>query len=100
MMIANRFKFKNIVPLALALVFISQASYLNYVFTLNHIRYQEEKAAIEQIGYTLKNNYPADKPVVFVGEFEPSDNITEKVRVNENSIGYKIAKKPTLWLLI
>lgn len=93
MMIANRFKFKNIVPLALALVCISQASYLNYVFTLNHIRYQEEKAAIEQIGYTLKNNYPADKPVVFVGKFELSDNITEKVRVNENSIGYKIAKK-------
>ena len=96
MTVANRLKLKNIVPLALALVCIFQAAYLNYVFTLNHIRYQEEKAAIEQIGYTLKNNYPADKPVVFVGKFELCDNITEKVRVDEKSIGYKIAKKTNI----
>ncbi len=89
---ANKLRFKNTVPAVLALVCILQASFLNYTFTLNYIRYEQEKAVIQEIGTELEESFSKDKPVIFIGKLQLSNNINEKIAVKKESFGYKTAK--------
>lgn len=58
-----------------------QASYLNYFLELNHRRSEAEEAIIRQINYDLKADYPADKPVIFVGKHTLSATFSEAASV-------------------
>lgn len=62
-----------------------QANYLNCFLYMNHLRSVEEVNVVRDVGRTLQAEYPQEKPVVFVGEYQLSPRILEAVSVSENS---------------
>lgn len=75
----------------LAYFIILQITNTNYWFNADYQRYQEEKSVVMQVGNTLYQNYDINKPVVFVGDYELSDNIKELTYIKVDSIPYKLA---------
>ena len=80
--------FKIIVGLFLFLCH-HQATYLNSLLTLDHLRSENEIAMVRKMGYDLKSEYD-DKEVVFVGEYSLGDYINEEVIVGKSSWNEKL----------
>ena len=57
------------------LLFITwrQAAHMHRFLALNNLRYDNEAAVIQQIGYTLSTEYDTEKPLIFVGNFSNGD---------------------------
>ena len=70
---------------------ILQITNTNYWLNADYQRYQEEKSVVMQVGNTLYQNYDINKPVVFVGDYELSDNIKELTCMKVDSIPFKLA---------
>lgn len=79
---------KVCVSLSMSLAVILQISNTNFWFNLDIQRYNEEKMVVQQIGYTLYQEYDTNKPVVFVGKYELSDSIKEKVFAKKDLLYY------------
>ncbi len=90
MLVANSLRWKQAVPILLCFVCLYQATHLNYLFTLNQLRYQEEAAVINKIGQDIESSYDTSKPVVFVGGYEYSDRIAEQTQVIAGSGRYEL----------
>ena len=69
-----------------------QAVYMNYFLSLNHIRSEEEAYVIREIGTELEANYPAGKPVIFVGRYELCPNTQEAASISENDFRWSLYK--------
>ncbi len=78
------------VTFALCLLCIVQSVNLNYWLTLNHLRSEEEQRVIYDIGNDLTKKYDMSKPVVFVGSYWLSDEITELASIPKEDIRWKI----------
>lgn len=59
-----------------------QASDLSHWFELDYHRYEEERDVVKQVGYTLSSQFDISKPVVFVGEYQLSNYIQNKIMVH------------------
>lgn len=79
------------VCVVLAYFTILQVTNTNFWFNADYQRYQEEKSVVQQVGNALYQNYDINKPVVFVGDYELSDNIKELTYIKVDSIPYKLA---------
>ena len=57
------------------LLFITwrQAAHMHRFLALNNLRYDNEAAVMQQIGYTLSTEYDTSKPLIFVGNFSNGD---------------------------
>lgn len=57
------------------LLFITwrQAAHTHRFLALNNLRYDNEAAVMQQIGYTLSTEYDTSKPLIFVGNFSNGD---------------------------
>lgn len=86
------FVIKRIVVVLLIVVCINQISELNYWFNAEEIRYQNEKATLEQISYKLNSEYDIDKPIVFVGKYSLPQNVEEKIMLQEDTLSYKLLR--------
>ncbi|MBR6619620.1 MAG: glucosyltransferase domain-containing protein [Clostridia bacterium] len=83
---------RKIVVAVLIIVCINQITELNYWFNLEDIKYQNEKATVQQIANKLDTEYDTEKPVVFVGKYYVGDYVEEKVVIQEGTFAYKLWK--------
>ena len=86
---SNKRYIKNIVFLTMMWVCIIQAFNLNYWLSLNHLRSEEEEKVIYDIGGELSRNHDINKPVVFVGGYRLSTEITELDSISKSDIRWK-----------
>ena len=82
---------KNLCMFAVFIVIFYQAKDIYQWQYVNDLRFQKEKQDIIAIGneITSKYNY-TKKPVIFVGNYTLSENITERITVKPKSLHYKI----------
>lgn len=73
-----------------ALVCMHQASTMNYYLTMNHLRSEEEAKVIQEIGQELTSKYDLEKPIIFTGTFDLSDDLKERVRVGKEDVRWKM----------
>lgn len=89
--------FRNSIKTALIVIvaFINfyQISSLHNIFYMNYLRYQEEKIALINIANELQTKYNTDKPVVFIGNYELSDYIKEKLYIKQTDLRVKFIRK-------
>ncbi len=76
MLFVNQYKCRNIFTILLCFLCLQQSIYLNYLFTLNQLRYEEEVQVIDRI-YEDIENLNLDKPILFVGEYSLSEHISK-----------------------
>jgi len=88
----NKKTVRRIICVVCSYIIILQISNTNYWFNTDCMRYEEEKSVILQVGTTLYQSYDMNKPVVFVGEFELSDNIKDMTYIKTDSIAYRAFK--------
>lgn len=81
------------VKVLLCCLCVYQAIYLNYFLTLNHLRSEEEAQVVRTIGTQLQADYDMEKPVIFVGDYQLSDSITERASIQKYSLRWKIYAK-------
>ena len=67
------------------LICLQMASFLNYVFFLNHQRSENESALAYSVGYQLMNEYPHGKRICFVGWGTSGDYIERQLRTDPQS---------------
>lgn len=83
---------------------LHQAMYVNYFLTLNHYRSEAENRIVEDIGDDLQDNFPADKPVIFMGSPLTlksdiiNDQIMEAASIPERSLRWRAYRKITWYL--
>ncbi len=85
---------KKIVKAATVYLVILQITTLNYWTNIDYVRYMEEKTVVEQVAYTINQNFDTEKPVVFIGNYELSDYIKDKTYLKNDSMLVKLLKKP------
>ena len=74
--------------IAVSIGIVAQISSIDYNFVTDYMRYEEERAVVEEIGNTLETHYNLNKPVIFVGDYKLSKGISERVYVSsDNRIG-------------
>lgn len=78
------------VTFGLCLLCVVQSVNLNYWLTLNHLRSEEEQRVIYDIGNDLRKKHDMSKPVVFVGSYWLSNEITELASIPKEDIRWKI----------
>lgn len=89
MMAANILRWRNIVPLILCLFCLHQSVYMNKIFTLNHLRYEQEVTIIHDIGRELQAKHDLEKPVVFVGNCQLGDYVMSQALAPGDTWGYR-----------
>lgn len=72
---------------------IHQVSTMNYYLTANYLRSEEEARVICNIGQKLGEKYDSEKPVIFTGSYELSENTKQRVMIEENDPRWKIFSK-------
>jgi len=65
---------------AVSVLAVQQAVYLNGLLSLNHLRSEEEAAAVRAIGYRLAAD-SGDKPVIFTGKYALSAAVLEPTMI-------------------
>lgn len=73
-----------------------QALYVNYFLTLNHQRSVAELNVVGEIGHDLQQGFDLSKPVVFVGTYRHTSEITEAASIPEDSLRWQIYQKAFL----
>lgn len=68
------------------LLCIHQASTLNYYFTMNHLRSEEEARIVCDIGEELSSKYDLEKPVIFAGTFDLSEDLKQRVMIEKDDV--------------
>ena len=76
--------FSGVFVLFSVLICIHQASTMNYYFTMNYLRSEEEARVICNIGEELTRKYNLEKPVIFTGSYELSDNLKQRVMIDKD----------------
>lgn len=84
---------KNIAVIIAALLIFAQCQATSYWSDVEQKRYLEEKQVAENITQQLIAEDLIDKPVVFIGEYELSDNIKNKVFMKKDSVAGRIYTK-------
>ena len=70
--------------LFMIIVLINQINDINYWFELDYRRWEQEENTIEKVGsYICANNL--EKPIVFVGAYELSEEIYERIRIPQSA---------------
>ena len=67
------------------MICLQMASFLNYIFFLNHQRSENESALAQSIGYRLMSDYPHGKRICFVGWGTSGDYIERQLRKDPQS---------------
>ena len=80
---------KIIASLSLVIILTVQICSSNYWYHVNVLRDKEEKQVICNIANDLEK-YDKNKPVIFIGDYQLSDNIKDKYTVKKDSIAGKI----------
>lgn len=89
MMAANILRWRKVVPLILCLFCLQQSVYMNKIFTLNHLRYEQEVTIIHDIGGQLRAKHDLEKPVVFVGNCQLGNYVMEQALAPGDTWGYR-----------
>lgn len=80
---------KIIASLSLVIILTSQICSSNYWYHVNVIRDKEEKQVICNIAKDLEK-YDKNKPVIFIGYYQLSNNIEDKYTVKKDSVAGRI----------
>lgn len=72
------------------LLSLHQAVYLNYFFTLNHFRWEEEQRVICNVSDDLNRNYDVSKPIVFTGCYNLSNELMEFASIPKDSVRWRV----------
>lgn len=80
----NNKRWYIIVVSILCFVSFRQAIFLNSMLTMNHLRSENEKAVVSQLGYDLQSKYP-DKEIVFVGEYYLGEFLNSQIEIDKAS---------------
>lgn len=83
---------KVVTTLAVCLLIFYQVKNLHTIFYLNYVRYEEEKNTLIKICNEIEMKYGTDKPVVFFGNYELSNYITEQIYVKKDDSRMKLAR--------
>lgn len=86
-------KVGNLLILFLGVLCVHQAITLNYYFTVNYLRSEEEARVVCDIGDELSSKFDLDKPVIFTGAFELSDDLKKRVKIEKEDIRWVIFSK-------
>ncbi len=74
-----------------------QATYINYFLELDVRRSQQEAETVKQIGMKLEKEFDLEKPVLFVGDYSLSQEITEAGSLPEDSLRWQTYKAVGNW---
>lgn len=80
---------KIIASLSLVIILTVQICSSNYWYHVNVLRDKEEKQVVCNIANDLEK-YDKNKPVIFIGYYQLSNNIKDKYAVKKNSVAGKI----------
>lgn len=80
---------KIIASLSLVIILTVQICSSNYWYHVNVLRDKEEKQVVCNIAKDLEK-YDKNKPVIFIGYYQLSDNIKDKYAVKKDSVAGKI----------
>lgn len=72
-----------------AYIILFQVSQFNYWIYWDTVRYEEERNVMIRIAQDLQE-FDTSKPVILIGNYVLSENITDHVEVKKGSLGYKI----------
>lgn len=64
---------------------IIQIGASNKSYWINNQRYEEEKNVILNLNSRITENFDSSKPVVFIGSYKMSDNLMEKITIDEST---------------
>lgn len=85
--------FKRILCAVFAFVMIISCGASNRSYWVNNLRYEEEKNVILTVNNIITEKFDKSKPVVFIGGYNMSDSLMEKITVADDSFTGKIIHK-------
>lgn len=80
---------KAITSLSLIAIIVCQICSSNYWYSVNVLRDKEEKQVICNMAHDLEK-YDKSKPVIFIGKYQLSSNIEDKIAIKKDSLSGKI----------
>lgn len=82
----NNINLRRIMVLFLLFLSLRQSIYLHQLLALNNQRSENEAFIARTIGYNLFNNFDLNKEVIFVGNYQISEDIDSQISIDKNSI--------------
>ncbi len=89
MIAANVLRWRNVAAGMLCFFCLHQSVYMNQLFTLNHLRYEQEQTILHNIGRDLTAQHDLEKPVVFIGACQLSGYVMDQALAPGDTWGYR-----------
>lgn len=81
---------RHIFSAVMVFLLIIQIGSTNYSYFINNQRYEEDKNVILTVHSIVSADCDLNKPVVFIGDYIPTENIRNKTSYSEDSIAGKL----------
>ena len=85
-----RIALKKAVVVLFCIMIIWQINDINKWFYVDYMRYEEEVNVVNLVAAEIRSNYDLDKPVVFLGDYQLSDNINQYTHAEKTSLAGKL----------